>query len=82
MRAHFQFVLLVSTVSGRWSKPKKYFLNEWTEKNIYRTKASGLAGCESSGVFLLQTLEDVYKQKDQSGNFKRTFSIIFNNFYF
>ena len=69
-------------MSGRWSKLKKYFLNEWSEKNIYRTKASGLAGCESSGVFLLQTLESVYKQKDQSGTFKRTFSIIFNNFYF
>lgn len=52
-----------------------------SEKNIHRAKASGLVGCESSGVFFLQSLRNLYKQKDQSGNFKRTFIIIFNNTY-
>lgn len=53
-----------------------------SEKNIYSAKSSGLAGCEYSGVFFLQTLRNLYKQKDQSENLKRTFSIIFNNLYF
>lgn len=53
-----------------------------SEKNIYKAKAAGMAGCECNGVFFLKSLINLYKQKDQSENLKRTFSIIFNNVYF